>query len=303
MEVAGQQVLPGSPLLAAFRRILRHPVPMMIIGMAIVIAGIVAAGSLSHVLRQALGKSGAVQVAEGAITALFAAIMYWVFVRFVERKQMAELAPGGLRQWMMGLGIGVGVMAASIAIIAAFGGYRITGANALAAALPMLGLAIMSGVWEEIALRGLIFRFLEKWLGSWAGLGLSAALFGAGHIGNPNASWLAAAAIALEAGVSLAALYMMTRSLWAPIGMHMAWNFTQGGIFGVAVSGFDAKGLLSAEMKGPDLLTGGSFGAEASLPALLVCTAAGAWFLWIAHKRRHFVAPSWARFKSGEGGD
>ena len=57
----------------------------------------------------------------------------------------------------------------------------------------------------------------------------------------------------------LAALYMLTRRLWAAIGLHAAWNFAQGGIYGVAVSGFEVGGLLRPRMTGPDLLTGGSF--------------------------------------------
>ncbi|MGB5078440.1 MAG: CPBP family intramembrane glutamic endopeptidase, partial [Sphingorhabdus sp.] len=98
----------------------------------------------------------------------------------------------------------------------------------------------------------------------------------------------------------LGAIYMLTRRLWAAIGLHMAWNFTQGGIFGVAVSGFETSGLLKPVMEGPDLLTGGAFGAEASLPAICLCTATGFYFLYRAYRSGRFVFPSWHRFKTGE---
>lgn len=100
---------------------------------------------------------------------------------------------------------------------------------------------------------------------------------------------LNAAAISIEAGVLLAAAYMVTRRLWLCIGIHIAWNFTQGGIFSVAVSGGQSKGLLQSSMIGPEWLTGGAFGAEASVVALGVCFAAGIALLVLAVKRGNVV--------------
>ena len=144
-------------------------------------------------------------------------------------------------------------------------------------------------------LRGLFFRIIENWLGSWVALALSAALFGALHLGNPNATLVAGGAIAIEAGVMLAAIYMVTRRLWAAIGLHAAWNFTQGGVFGIPVSGFDVQGLLVPRITGSELLTGGDFGAEASLPAMLICTAFGIVLLVIAARRGQVIQPYWRR--------
>jgi uncharacterized protein len=111
------------------------------------------------------------------------------------------------------------------------------------------------------------------------------------HLVNPGATLLNAAAISIEAGVLLAAAYMLTRRLWLCIGIHIAWNFTQGGIFSVAVSGGQSKGLLRSNMVGPDWLTGGAFGAEASVVALAVCLAAGITLLVLAVKRGNVVSP------------
>ena len=87
--------------------------------------------------------------------------------------------------------------------------------------------------------------------------------------------------IAIEAGVLLGAAYKYTNSLWFPIGIHWAWNFTQGNVFGVAVSGGDIEeSILSATLSGPDIITGGSFGPEASIIALLLGSILSAFFLW-----------------------
>ena len=90
---------------------------------------------------------------------------------------------------------------------------------------------------EELLFRGILFRWLEEFGGSWLALLLTSALFGAAHLGNPNATAFSAFCIAVEAGVLLGAAYMLTRSLWLPMGLHAAWNFTQGEIFDVPVSG------------------------------------------------------------------
>src|SRR3546814_13727113 len=93
----------------------------------------------------------------------------------------------------------------------------------------------------------------------------------------------------------LGAIYMVTRRLWAAVGIHAAWNFTQGGIYGIAISGLDTQGLLVPRITGSDLLTGGAFGAEASLPALVLATALGVALLVIAYRTGNFVAPFWIR--------
>ena len=78
-----------------------------------------------------------------------------------------------------------------------------------------------------------------------------------------------------------------TGRVWLPIGLHLAWNFTQGGIFGVAVSGTNlAPGLLVSRFSGPEWLSGGLFGAEASIVSVVVCLAGAAYFLWRVRRER-----------------
>jgi membrane protease YdiL (CAAX protease family) len=104
--------------------------------------------------------------------------------------------------------------------------------------------------------------------------------------------------IAVEAGLLLGAAYMLTRSLWLPMGLHAAWNFTQGEIFDVPVSGLDEHGLVQAKLSGPALLSGGGFGLEASLFAMVIATTAGIWLVWLAVKRGQLMQPRWVRLRS-----
>ncbi len=115
----------------------------------------------------------------------------------------------------------------------------------------------------------------------WA-LIISGSLFGAAHLSNPNATWYAALAIAIEAGLMLGILFTMTKRLWLSIGCHFAWNFVQGGIFGAAVSGGKSRGLLLTNFSGPPILTGGEFGPEASIITVTICSALFL-FLYVSH--------------------
>ena len=136
---------------------------------------------------------------------------------------------------------------------------------------------------------------LEEFGGSWTALLLTSAFFGAAHLANPGASWIAAVGIAFEAGAMLGAAYMLTRSLWLPIGIHAAWNFTQGEIFDIPVSGTKVHGFVLARLTGSPLLTGNGFGLEASLIAIIVATLFGIGVLSLAIRNGQLMRPIWLR--------
>lgn len=141
---------------------------------------------------------------------------------------------------------------------------------------------------EEVIFRGIIFRMIDDRFGLWWALGISALIFGFAHMINPSASIWSSVAIAIEAGVLLGAAYKYTNSLWFPIGIHWAWNFTQGNVFGFAVSGGDIEeSILTGTLSGPDIITGGSFGLEDSIISLILGTILSAFYLWKILKSQH----------------
>jgi len=220
---------------------------------------------------------------------------YCVYVRWVEKRAVAELSrKQAIPEILSGLAFGALLFSATIGMLAALGVYQVTGSNGWQPMIAGVAGFILFGVLEEVVMRGILFRIVEQALGSWIALGLSAVVFGALHLLNPGATLLNAAAISVEGGVLLAAAYMLTRRLWLCIGIHIAWNFTQGGIFSITVSGGASKGLLQARMAGPDWLTGGRFGAEASVVACAVCVAAGITLLVLAVKKGRIVRPFWS---------
>lgn len=221
---------------------------------------------------------------------------YYAYVRLIERREVTELARAGAAQELgTGLVVGASLFCVTIGVLAAVGVYHVTGRNGWALMIATVPGFVLGAVLEEIVARGIIFRILEQWLGSWIALAVAAVIFGLLHLFNPGATLLNAAAISIEAGILLAAAFMATRRLWQCIGVHFAWNFTQGGIFSGAVSGGQQTGLLRGRMVGANWITGGAFGVEASMVAVLVCSAAGIALLIAARRKGNIVQPFWAR--------
>jgi membrane protease YdiL (CAAX protease family) len=201
-----------------------------------------------------------------------------------------------VRHLLLGLAAGLGIFSLAVAIAAALGVYHLNGEGDLSGLrAALIGAALFPAVNEELLFRGILFRWLEEWGGSWIALLVTSALFGCAHLLNPHASAIAAVGIAFEAGVMLGAAYMLTRSLWLPMGLHAAWNFAQGEIYDIPVSGTPVHGMLNARLSGPPLLTGNGFGLEASVIAIVVATVFGLWLLWLAVRKGEVVPPRWVR--------
>lgn len=188
-----------------------------------------------------------------------------------------------------GILIGAGLFAVSIGVLALLGYYTVVGINPWQVLIPAFAVAVVSGVFEELLFRGILFRILESWLGTWAGLAISALLFGLLHLINLGATLWAGIAVAIEAGILLAAAFVLTRRLWLAIGIHFAWNFVEGGVFGTPVSGNPPTGLFQAQLTGPAALTGGSFGPEASVIVVGLCLLVSVVMLRMAYQLGHFL--------------
>jgi membrane protease YdiL (CAAX protease family) len=170
---------------------------------------------------------------------LVSVLLYRLYYHVLAWHENSRL-PLRLTGLLTGIGVGMLLFASVIAVLSLLGVAHLAVAADYEGANEALALALVSGVVEEIVVRGVIFRNLEAFLGTWIAMALSAALFGWLHASNPHATLASSVAIGLQAGVLLAAAYVATRSLWTPIGIHFAWNFTQGGVFGVPISGVEA---------------------------------------------------------------
>jgi CAAX protease family protein len=275
-------------------RALASPYIRLLIGIVLVVTPVI----VMRVVMLALHIHQALAIDIAALdSALLSLLGYWFLVRRIEKRSVAELAAAGaVRELALGLLIGAALFAAVLGALALLGVYHYTGTAPASVLIKPLVASVASGIFEELLFRGLLFRLIESAIGSWLALAVSAVIFGLLHLLNPHATLLAACALVLEAGVLLAATYLLTRRLWLPIGMHIAWNFTQGGIFGLVVSGSGTSiGLFNGVLSGPVWLSGGEFGAEASVVAVIICLGVAVGFLAIAVRRRHILPAPWQR--------
>lgn len=279
--------------------VLQFPVSRFLIA-SLVLLIVMLGGQLgSKVLHVASHSPAEVLVA--ILLATLTIAVYQLYVRVIERRQPSEYAlPGFAAEFGRGFLIGILLFGCTMLILWLVGVAKISwGDGWLALGYQLMVIGVLPAIMEETLVRGVLFRMVEESLGSWWALVISAAVFGALHAFNPGATVISSIAIALEAGVLLAAAYMYTRRLWLPIGLHAAWNFTEGGVFGASVSGNKAYGLLKSTFNGSDWLTGGKFGPEASIVAIVVCLAAGIMFLKLAKQRNFIAPPVWRRGKAG----
>ncbi|KRA56749.1 abortive infection protein [Caulobacter sp. Root655] len=226
-----------------------------------------------------------------AVASVIGLTLYALLVRGAEARWPSEL---GLRQaapeLLIGLVVGAAMMSVVVAVLLVSGLYEISGPRA-SSPWDMITVAISSGVFEELMFRAILLRLLMRAFGLWPALTLSAAFFGYVHLGNDNATPMAAAAIAVEAGLMLAAFYLLTGRLWMAVGVHAAWNFAQGWIWGARVSGNEVKESLFLSLPratAPEWLSGGAFGPEASVPAMIVGTSVAIGVLYWAWRKGNF---------------
>ncbi len=278
-----------------WRRIVDFPLVAMVIAIVLYAIASVLAYGLGQLVPP-IGKNGTTAVHSLIALALMFATYKLAIVNLGEHPRDDLPARGAVRNLGLGLGAGFVIFSAVVGIAAVADVYNVYGCCSTRELLmDLIVIAIMPAFMEELLFRGILFRWIEEFGGSWSAMIVTSALFGLAHIMNPNATWFSSFAIAVEAGLLLGAAYMLTRSLWMPMGLHAAWNFTQGFIFDVPVSGMDQQGLVEAKLSGPELLSGGTFGLEASVIALAVATAAGVWLIVLAVRSGQVVKPWWVR--------
>ena len=237
-----------------------------------VLAFLIIPGVVGYVLLLNIPAYAAVPLSTiAAVATLYAFKKYLSW--YVEDGE--SLSFGGKTR-MMGIGWAVSVVNFLAIIVCLFlcGCYRIVNVEFdVASQLSWLSLFLLVGVVEEVIFRGILFRLIaDKWNIA-VGLTTSSLLFGLAHLGNPGATLWAALAIALASGWLFGMAYAYHQTIWVPVGMHWAWNYLEGGVFGCAVSGtpLDYRPLITPKISGTDLLSGGAFGPEASI----ICVAIG----------------------------
>lgn len=291
------QVQQQSVHRAVLVRLLRSPFMRLVYFAVLLTTFVVASIALGRTLAIPANNLKAMS-ATGAATLLVVLpylLAYIVLAKLIERRKLEELAWRKSPQLLWGLLAALLLFSVVTFELWAAGAYTVHELGDAPLWTLFLLTAVVPGITEEIVSRGILFRLTEEGLGTWIALAVSALFFGFAHAANPGATWWTSVAISIEAGLLFGLLYHVTRSLWWCIGLHAGWNFVQGAVFGIPVSGIRVDGLAESTLQGPDWLDGGGFGAEASVLAVLTCCIASLLLSRRMLRKGSVVRPFWKR--------
>lgn len=229
-------------------------------------------------------------------------VLAWVVL--YERRPVASLGlrrPGrGVLTMLLGIVVGVVLLSIPTLFLLATGAYEVvdapagatSGWSALPLLLVLLCFVLVQGGTEEVLVRGFLFQSNAVRLPGWLAVLLPSLVFTLIHgvLTKPLALTMI-----LAYALMATFLALRTGALWLVIGIHAGWNFAMGNLYGIAVSGLPAHTtsavFLRAADDAPAWLTGGEFGTEASLPAVVVLVVAAA-VTFVAYRRWDAARPA-----------
>lgn len=233
---------------------------------------------------------------------LWGLTLLWFVGRFIEKRTLGDYGLGaksfwdGLIEFYDGSLIGSLLVTSVTLILAVIGCYVPLAINRDCELLTIIPALIAAAVFEETLFRGYVLQTIEKASNTKTAVIISSLLFGAAHLTNfhgsePVLTQIASCtALGLDAGLLFCAAYLLTRRLWLAAGLHAFWNIFEGPIFGTPVSGlYMGDPLIISALSGPTLLTGGSFGPEASIIELTICLLL-AWAMWRKKQRQEKIS-------------
>lgn len=206
----------------------------------------------------------------------FISLLIFFRVKVIEKRSLSSIGfnkNNWLKKYSLGFLIGLVMMSIIVLILLSFGyitveknPIQLVGISAISSILVILFGWIIQGATEEIVTRGWLLNVLSTKYNIGVGLLISSTLFGLMHLTNPNVNYIAVINIILV-GLFYGLYVIKTNDLWAVCGMHSAWNFAQGNIFGFEVSGLDVSvgSLIDLNLVGNNVITGGAFGPEAGI--------------------------------------
>ena len=174
-----------------------------------------------------------------------------------------------------GYGLGLSLFILTLAGLVVLGQYQFDSIHldtySLAFTLFTIPFWILQGTAEELVTRAWLIPQLAKRTNLKVAIIISSSLFTLLHLGNPGITFLSAIDLFLF-GVAMSLYLLKTDTVWGIAGIHGAWNFAQGNLFGVLVSGQSSgTSIMKFTAQGnQDWLSGGSFGIEGSIVSSII---------------------------------
>lgn len=246
-----------------------------------IVLGVISESILTGLGYEAGRDSSVFRLTNGIVSIIPALFVGWTCGKKLESLPISALGASFTAGWLRHLliGVGLGSVTLVVAVLIAFaGGLRFSLDQELPMQPLLIGLAssfvvlAVAAAFEEVLFRGYIFQTLVRANLAWLAILLTSVGFGFAHYYNPDASIFSIANTML-AGVWFGLAYLKTRDLWFVTGLHFAWNWVQGAVFGIEISGLrnlTPVSVLNEIDPGPAWLTGQTYGLEGGI----ACTIA-----------------------------
>ena len=279
------------------RRIINLPLTKIILGLLLCFTAYILAQQLvGKVLDLTTVDKNYRNLIKGILSSSFVILTYIYFYSKFEKREIGEFSSKGIKKnILLGLLIGTALQGLTILVICVWGKFQIISINPFSYIITPFAVAFSVAIFEEILLRGIVFRIIEEKLGSYISLAISAIIFGAAHLLNPDSSLISTLCIGIV-GFMFGAAYIYSRSLWLPIAIHFSWNFVQSGIFGAITSGNEkTSSLFNTNISGDNLITGGAFGPEGTIQATIFWLLVSVILIVLITQQNELIKPFWKR--------
>ncbi|MBO5903153.1 MAG: CPBP family intramembrane metalloprotease [Tidjanibacter sp.] len=253
-------------------------------------------GGVDAVLEVFSEESGLLGSLFMTIFPILGAILY---IKVLEGRSMASMGfikCGWWRHYLCGFGVGLAMCSVALLLALILGGMGVsevaTRPNMTLWLLTLAGFMVQ-GMSEEVMLRGYLTVSLASRMPVWLSVAITSLLFAFMHGGNTGLTPLSLVNLVLF-GIFAAVFMLRYDNIWGIGALHSAWNFCQGNIFGVAVSGSNAGDTLlsfSVLEGAPRWISGGEFGLEGSIVTTVVF---GGMTLWMLLKDKNKAERSFA---------
>lgn len=264
--------------------------------------GLVVIAARANGWRLPQGPWGAALAMTGELALGFGPVflLVWAWVAAWERRPLWTIGlerRGAAPHYAAGVAVGVGMMLSTVGFIGLLGGiaWSLTQVRlaALGPALLMYLGWTVQGPTEEALCRGWLLPTVGARHAPWLGVAVSAAVFASLHGLNTGFGLLPLANLVLD-GVFTALWVLREGGLWGVMGYHAAWNWSQGNLLGLRVSGMPEElSVIGLQPGGPAWLTGGAFGPEGGLGVTIVEVLAIIAVVWAPRRRQESVSRGW----------
>ncbi|MGQ1948808.1 lysostaphin resistance A-like protein [Geofilum sp. OHC36d9] len=222
------------------------------------------------------------------ISVIVLLLSYFYFFKIYEKREIKELTKTNLRTELLG-GFLFGFLVLSLVILILYllGYYTVDSISGFSYLLAPFSFLVIAALIEEVFFRLIIYRIVEKWLGTYLALLIISIIFTVPHLLNDNVTLLSVLLL-LTFGFAHSIMYTYTKRLWLPFAFHLGWNFAQP-FYGSNLSGTEEGYIINSNFDGPILLIGSDFGIEDSILSIILLLIICIIFLKLSIKENKIV--------------